>query len=70
MKETDVRQRMESFMKMPRAAAIIVAGLLGLACSNSSLKRSAGDAGAENIGAAVPSGTPPFNSHMCYPVCV
>jgi hypothetical protein len=39
-------------MKMPRAAAIIVAGLLGLACSNSSLKRSAGDAGAERGGQA------------------
>ena len=34
MKEYDARQRTESFMKMPRAAAFMVAGLLGLACSS------------------------------------
>jgi len=33
-------------MKMPRAAAVLVAGLVGLACSNSGLKNRAGDAGA------------------------
>jgi hypothetical protein len=31
MKEYDVRQRMESFMKMRKAAPFMVVGLLGLA---------------------------------------
>jgi hypothetical protein len=49
--EQDVRQRMEGFVKMPRAAAIIVAALVGLACSSSGLKTIA-DAGAASGGHA------------------
>jgi hypothetical protein len=53
MKEHNVRQCMESFKKMPTVvAAILLAGLVGMACSSSGLKRSAGDAGAASGGQA------------------
>ncbi len=39
-------------MKMPRAAALLASGLVGLACSNSGLKGRAGDAGAATGGQA------------------
>jgi hypothetical protein len=61
MREHEVRQRMESFMKMPAVvAAILLAGLAGLACSSSGLKRSAGDAGVASggqAGSTISSGT-------------
>ena len=61
MKERDVQQRIESFMKMPTVvAAILLAGLVGMACSSSGLKRSAGDAGAASggqAGSTISSGT-------------
>jgi hypothetical protein len=52
MKEQDVRQRIDSFMNRPRAAALLVSGLVGLACSNSGLKGRAGDAEAVSGGPA------------------
>ena len=52
MRETDVRQRMESFLRMPRATAIIVAAMVLPACSSSGLKANAHDAGAASGGEA------------------
>ena len=47
MKEHEVRQRIEKILKVPTvAASILLAGLVGMACSGSGLKRKAGDAGA------------------------
>ncbi len=60
MKEQDVRQRIEGFLKsMPRAAAIIIAGLVGLACSSSGLKTfpDAGAASGGQAGGTISSGT-------------
>jgi len=53
MKEHDVRQRIESILKMPTAAAsILLAGLVGMACSGSGLKSKAHDAGTASGGRA------------------
>jgi cysteine-rich repeat protein len=49
-KEHSVRQCMENLMTMPWAAAIIAAGLVGLACSSSGLKSGAHDAEAASGG--------------------
>ena len=60
MKEQDVRQRIEGFLKsMPRAAAIIMAGLVGLACSSSGLKTipEAGAASGGQAGGTISSET-------------
>ena len=53
MKERDVWQRSESVLKMPTAVvALLVAGLVGLACSSSGLRSKAGDAGGASGGQA------------------
>ena len=60
MRETDVRQRMESFLRMPRATAIIVAAMVVPACSSSGLKANTHDAGAASggeAGSTISSGT-------------
>jgi hypothetical protein len=61
MKEHDIRQRIESILKMPAAvAAVLVAALMGLACGNSGLQSKAGDAGVASggqAGSTISSGT-------------
>ena len=50
-------EHFESFMKMPKAAAIILAGLVGLACSNHSGPGDAGAASGGQAGSTIISGT-------------
>jgi len=71
MKEQDVWQRMESFVKMPRAAAIIVAALVELACSKSRVEGNAGDAALVEDGPAATSqgGTGGSCVYLEYPPC-
>jgi cysteine-rich repeat protein len=58
-------------MKMPRAAALFVSGLVGLACSNSGLKGRAGDGAAASggqAGSTISNGTTGGSGGMIGPV--